>query len=54
LASLRCLRTLNLRRNALVTAGMPPEMFESEELNTLDLSHNQVTILRILNFGQKV
>ena len=43
LQSLRCLRTLNLRRNALVTNGLPPEMFESEELNTLDLSHNNLT-----------
>ena len=43
LSSLRCLRTLNLRRNALVANGLPVEMFENEELNTLDLSHNNLT-----------
>lgn len=42
LASLRCLRTLNLRRNALVAHGVPIELFENEELNTLDLSHNNL------------
>ena len=26
-----------------MTNGLPPEMFESEELNTLDLSHNNLT-----------
>ena len=43
LSSLKCLRTLNLSRNNLGTTGVPIDIFENEELNTLDLSHNKLT-----------
>jgi len=37
---LPCLRTLNLRYNALTHTSIPASVFETEELTTLDLSHN--------------
>ena len=37
---LPCLRTLNLRYNSLTHTSIPPSVFETEELTTLDLSHN--------------
>ena len=40
---LKCLRTLNLSRNALTARNISPDTFDSEELNTLDLSHNELT-----------
>ena len=43
LSSLKCLRTLNLSRNNLGTEGVPDDIFDNEELNTLDLSHNKLT-----------
>ena len=43
LSALKCLRTLNLSRNNLETRGVPPDIFDNEELNTLDLSHNKLT-----------
>ncbi len=39
-ASLPCLRSLNLSRNALTTEAVPAKLVSSEELTTLDLSHN--------------
>jgi len=38
--NLSCLRTLNLRYNQLTHTSIPPEVFENEELSTLDISHN--------------
>ena len=43
LSALKCLRTLNLSRNNLGTTGVPLDIFDNEELNTLDLSHNKLT-----------
>ena len=40
---LKCLRTLNLSRNALTAKNISSDTFDSEELNTLDLSHNELT-----------
>ncbi len=40
---LKCLRTLNLSRNALTAHNISPDTFDSEELNTLDLSHNELS-----------
>ncbi|GAB6020266.1 hypothetical protein CHUAL_002984 [Chamberlinius hualienensis] len=37
---LPCLRTLNLRHNKLKSSGIPPELFQVEELTTLDISYN--------------
>ncbi|XP_025833718.1 protein flightless-1 [Agrilus planipennis] len=42
LTELGCLRTLNLRRNKVRNSGIPIELFNSEELSTLDLSHNNL------------
>ena len=35
-------RTLNLRYNNLTHENIPPEIFDNEELTTLDLSHNKL------------
>ena len=43
LKGLKCLRTLNLSRNALTAKNISSDTFDSEELNTLDLSHNELT-----------
>ena len=44
LAKLPCLRSLNLSRNELTSGSVPPELFSSsEELTTLDLSHNRLS-----------
>ena len=40
---LPCLRTLNLRYNALTHTNIPAEVFENDELTTLDLSHNKLS-----------
>ena len=40
LTELSCLRTLNIRHNKVKSSGIPAELFRSEELTTLDLSHN--------------
>ncbi|CAG9864201.1 unnamed protein product [Phyllotreta striolata] len=42
LTELNCLRTLNLRHNNIKSSGIPPELFDSEELSTLDFSHNNL------------
>ncbi|XP_034938811.1 protein flightless-1 [Chelonus insularis] len=42
LTELNCLRTLNIRRNNIKTSGIPSELFNLEELTTLDLSHNNL------------
>ncbi|XP_023344300.1 protein flightless-1 isoform X2 [Eurytemora carolleeae] len=42
LSNMHCLRTLNLRYNNLTHTNIPVEVFENEELSTLDLSHNQL------------
>ena len=39
---LKSLRTLNLSRNALTAQNISSDTFDSEELNTLDLSHNEL------------
>lgn len=36
------MRTLNLSRNSLTANHISPDTFDSEELNTLDLSHNEL------------
>lgn len=40
LTELSSLRTLNIRHNRVKSSGIPAELFRSEELTTLDLSHN--------------
>ena len=42
LTQLPSLRSINLRHNCLRTSGLPAEVFNSEELTTLDLSHNKL------------
>uniref|UniRef100_A0A1Y1MDJ9 Gelsolin-like domain-containing protein n=1 Tax=Photinus pyralis TaxID=7054 RepID=A0A1Y1MDJ9_PHOPY len=42
LTELGCLRTLNLRHNKVKNSGIPSDLFQSEELSTLDLSHNNL------------
>lgn len=42
LTELGCLRTLNLRHNKVKNSGIPSDLFHSEELSTLDLSHNNL------------
>lgn len=42
LTQLNCLRSLNLRHNSIKNSGIPPELFDLEELTTLDLSHNNL------------
>lgn len=40
LTELGCLRSLNIRQNKIKSSGVPAELFNLEDLNTLDLSHN--------------
>jgi len=40
--ALPCLRTINLRYNCLRSSSLPQEIFQVEELTTLDLSHNNL------------
>lgn len=40
LTELPCLRALNIRHNKVKSSGIPADLFRSEELTTLDLSHN--------------
>ncbi|KAL9702468.1 hypothetical protein quinque_005986 [Culex quinquefasciatus] len=42
LTDLTCLRSLNMRRNNIKSSGIPNELFDLEELTTLDLSHNKL------------
>lgn len=42
LTELGCLHSLNLRHNNIKSSGVPPELFELEELTTIDLSHNKL------------
>ncbi|XP_070580511.1 protein flightless-1 homolog isoform X2 [Ptychodera flava] len=42
LSTLNCLRTLNCRHNRLTCGGIPDDIFELEELTTIDFSHNQL------------
>ncbi|XP_055529280.1 protein flightless-1 [Wyeomyia smithii] len=42
LTELNCLRSLNMRRNNIKSSGIPNELFDLEELTTLDLSHNKL------------
>lgn len=42
LTELGCLRTLNMRNNNIKSSGVPPELFNLDELTTLDLSHNKL------------
>lgn len=42
LTELGCLRSLNLRNNQIKSSGIPPELFQLDELTTLDLSHNKL------------
>lgn len=39
---LGCLRSLNLRHNNIKSSGIPPELFQLDELTTIDLSHNKL------------
>ncbi|CAL4062789.1 unnamed protein product [Meganyctiphanes norvegica] len=43
ITSLPCLRTLNVRHNKLNRAGIPSDLFEMEDLTTLDFSHNNLS-----------
>lgn len=42
LTDLHCLRTLNVRHNKIKSSGLPADLFNLEELTTLDLSHNNL------------
>lgn len=42
LTELNCLRSLNMRRNNIKSSGIPHELFDLDELTTLDLSHNKL------------
>ncbi|CAG5096837.1 Similar to fliI: Protein flightless-1 (Drosophila melanogaster) [Cotesia congregata] len=42
LTDLGCLRSLNIRHNSLKTSGVPCELFNLEELTTLDLGYNNL------------
>ncbi|XP_055619674.1 protein flightless-1 [Toxorhynchites rutilus septentrionalis] len=42
LTDLNCLRSLNMRRNNIKSSGIPNELFDLDELTTLDLSHNKL------------
>lgn len=45
LTQLNCLRTLNLRHNSIKNSGIPTELFDLEELTTLDFSHNNLDVV---------
>ncbi|KAK7075215.1 hypothetical protein SK128_020054 [Halocaridina rubra] len=40
---LPCLRTLNVRHNKLKQSGVPSDLFQMEDLTTLDFSHNSLS-----------
>lgn len=40
LTELPCLRSLIIRHNKVKSSGIPTDLFRSEELTTIDLSHN--------------
>lgn len=42
LTELGCLRSLNLAKNNIKSSGIPPELFQLDELTTLDLSRNKL------------
>ncbi|XP_035789195.1 protein flightless-1-like isoform X2 [Anopheles albimanus] len=42
LSELSCLRSLNVRRNKIKSHAIPSDLFELEELTTLDLSYNRL------------
>jgi Leucine-rich repeat (LRR) protein len=42
LTSLPCLRTINLRYNKIKSSGVPPQIFELDDLTNLDLSYNNL------------
>lgn len=42
LTELGCLRTLNIRHNKVKSSGIPADLFNLDELTTLDLSHNNL------------
>lgn len=42
LSELSCLRSLNVRRNKIKSHAIPSDLFELEELTTLDLSFNRL------------
>lgn len=42
LTELACLRSLNLRHNDIKCSGVPPELFDLDELTTIDLSYNKL------------
>ena len=42
ITELPCLRTLNVRHNKIKASGVPNQIFNLEELTTLDLSHNSL------------
>lgn len=42
LTELACLHSLNLRHNNIKCSGVPPELFDLEELTTIDLSYNKL------------
>ncbi|XP_042876156.1 protein flightless-1-like [Penaeus japonicus] len=41
--SLPCLRSLNVRHNKLQKMGVPKDLFQMDDLTTLDFSHNKLT-----------
>lgn len=41
--SLPCLRSLNVRHNKLQKTGVPKDLFQMDDLTTLDFSHNKLT-----------
>lgn len=42
LATLPCLRVINCKNNHIREEGVPPDLFNLEELSVLDLSHNDL------------
>ncbi len=42
LTELTSLRTLNVRQNNIKSSGVPPDLFQLEELTTLDFSRNNL------------
>ncbi|KAK8748568.1 hypothetical protein OTU49_015861 [Cherax quadricarinatus] len=43
ITALPCLRSLNVRRNKLKKSGIPSDLFEMDDLTTLDFSHNSLS-----------